>query len=215
MSEYYISHTGVKGMKWGVRKYQNEDGTLTGIGKAHYKSKLSRQQYRQEKSLRSQEIKAEKSQSERAAKHDKARRKGRVMAAVALTAVGTMAVRNILKSITDNQAHLENVRTSNTMRLNKNTVDMDALKNLNAFKLSKSKQSYESKTAAKAAKSAAKAAKSAAKATKSTASSVKAAKNVTSTVKSVVPFTNGSNWTTNTRRPRYRKTNILSFSTKR
>ena len=24
---------GVKGMKWGVRKYQNSDGTLTDIGK--------------------------------------------------------------------------------------------------------------------------------------------------------------------------------------
>lgn len=32
-SEYYLAHHGVKGQKWGVRRYQNEDGTLTAAGK--------------------------------------------------------------------------------------------------------------------------------------------------------------------------------------
>lgn len=31
-----LKHYGVVGMKWGVRKYQNEDGTLTAAGKARY-----------------------------------------------------------------------------------------------------------------------------------------------------------------------------------
>ena len=31
-----IYHWGIKGMKWGVRRYQNKDGTLTAAGKKHY-----------------------------------------------------------------------------------------------------------------------------------------------------------------------------------
>lgn len=31
-----IKHHGIKGQKWGVRRYQNEDGTLTSAGKKRY-----------------------------------------------------------------------------------------------------------------------------------------------------------------------------------
>lgn len=34
-----IKHHGVKGQKWGVRRYQNEDGSLTAKGKQRYGSK--------------------------------------------------------------------------------------------------------------------------------------------------------------------------------
>jgi hypothetical protein len=34
--EFELQHHGVKGMKWGVRRYQNKDGTLTAAGKKRY-----------------------------------------------------------------------------------------------------------------------------------------------------------------------------------
>ena len=32
----YIVHSGIKGQKWGVRRFQNEDGSLTAEGKERY-----------------------------------------------------------------------------------------------------------------------------------------------------------------------------------
>lgn len=37
----YLMHHGIKGMKWGVRRYQNSDGSLTAAGKKHYERKAS------------------------------------------------------------------------------------------------------------------------------------------------------------------------------
>ena len=36
-----IWHWGVKGMKWGVRRYQNADGSLTDAGKRRYSSDIA------------------------------------------------------------------------------------------------------------------------------------------------------------------------------
>ena len=32
----YLAHHGIKGQRWGIRRYQNEDGSLTGAGRARY-----------------------------------------------------------------------------------------------------------------------------------------------------------------------------------
>lgn len=38
MNNVYLSHHGIKGQKWGVRRYQNDDGSLTEAGKKRYSS---------------------------------------------------------------------------------------------------------------------------------------------------------------------------------
>lgn len=62
MSEYYaversgtLSHHGILGMKWGVRRYQNKDGSLTAAGRARYNTDSNpyarKAERRKEKSL--------------------------------------------------------------------------------------------------------------------------------------------------------------------
>lgn len=36
MNEKILVHYGIKGMKWGIRRYQNTDGSLTAAGRQHY-----------------------------------------------------------------------------------------------------------------------------------------------------------------------------------
>lgn len=45
-----LSHAGIKGMKWGVRRYQNKDGSLTDLGKKRYNLEADKAGYK-EKSL--------------------------------------------------------------------------------------------------------------------------------------------------------------------
>jgi len=85
---YELYHSGIKGMKWGIRRYQNEDGSLTEEGKKRYAKlvgKIDKQQrkidkyqkridrnagkdYRAEKKL----AKANKLQNKAAKLHNKA-----------------------------------------------------------------------------------------------------------------------------------------------
>lgn len=44
-----LQHHGILGMKWGVRRYQNPDGTLTAAGKTRYSDGPSRKQRRAQK----------------------------------------------------------------------------------------------------------------------------------------------------------------------
>lgn len=41
-----LYHHGIKGQRWGVRRYQNADGTLTTAGKAKFGKKVARKYYR-------------------------------------------------------------------------------------------------------------------------------------------------------------------------
>lgn len=39
--QYVLIHHGIKGQKWGIRRFQNEDGTLTAAGKKKYGEKVT------------------------------------------------------------------------------------------------------------------------------------------------------------------------------
>lgn len=47
--ENELEHFGIKGMKWGIRRYQNPDGTLTELGKQRYGTSENLQADRQRK----------------------------------------------------------------------------------------------------------------------------------------------------------------------
>lgn len=45
--EYALEHHGIKGQKWGLRRFQNPDGTLTEAGKEHYGRKIASEAWKQ------------------------------------------------------------------------------------------------------------------------------------------------------------------------
>ena len=46
--EYELVHHGIRGMKWGVRRYQNKDGSLTDKGKKRYYREADAAGYKQD-----------------------------------------------------------------------------------------------------------------------------------------------------------------------
>lgn len=56
MDNYELYHHGIKGQRWGIRRYQNPDGSLTEAGKR----RQARDEYRTKKYVAKQEAKAEK-----------------------------------------------------------------------------------------------------------------------------------------------------------
>lgn len=58
-SEDYLMHYGVKGMKWGVRRYQNSDGSLTAKGQ----KKLAKNEAYRDKLVKKAQRKADRNMS--------------------------------------------------------------------------------------------------------------------------------------------------------
>lgn len=60
MQNNYIYHFGIKGQRWGVRRFENEDGSLTAAGKKRYGIDENGNQSKEGKKLQKQEVKNQK-----------------------------------------------------------------------------------------------------------------------------------------------------------
>lgn len=54
----YLAHHGILGQKWGVRRYQNEDGSLTPAGQKRYNVQTAKAEYKNAKKAYKQALKA-------------------------------------------------------------------------------------------------------------------------------------------------------------
>jgi len=52
VDEPYLSHHGILGMKWGIRRYQNPDGTWTEAGKKRYSKDIEKAEQKRYKTIR-------------------------------------------------------------------------------------------------------------------------------------------------------------------
>lgn len=60
MDNNTLQHHGIRGMRWGVRRYQNSDGSLTPLGEKRYNGQLSKLKAKEQVLKRKQALKAEK-----------------------------------------------------------------------------------------------------------------------------------------------------------
>lgn len=91
----YLAHHGILGQKWGVRRYQNNDGSLTAAGKKRYGTEVNLDKYAKAgKTVRSIADKA-KSTGEKYLTKENLLKAGKVAATVAGTAgLGYLAYKN-------------------------------------------------------------------------------------------------------------------------
>lgn len=122
----YLAHHGIEGQKWGVRRYQNADGSLTPEGRARYYGQEYRKAKREWQSEHGKITGYNKEAFEKSFKekysgdymadktlHDKKVKKAMIIggtaAATALVAIGTYKAIDIAKTYNFNQESMERI----------------------------------------------------------------------------------------------------------
>jgi len=129
-----LYHYGVKGMRWGVRRYQNEDGSLTSAGQRH-RAEREGGSYSSGSSSR-----GSSSSSKKAARNKKLKKVGKVLgltAAAAATAAASYYGGKKLGKYLVNKHYGKNERFTNAAR--KFSSAVDAVKNNKAGLKNKAK----------------------------------------------------------------------------
>lgn len=75
MDNNYLSHDGVKGMKWGERRYQYKDGSLTPEGRIHYGYGDTKTRIKVMKAENRNRIRYERAQTRERIRYEKAKQK--------------------------------------------------------------------------------------------------------------------------------------------
>ena len=102
----YIQHYGILGMKWGVRRYQNADGSYTSLGKKRRRSDSYSEDYktahkkRDTRTMSNKELKSvnERLQLEKTHKQLKQKTVTKLAATIATGAVTSIATAALIKN---------------------------------------------------------------------------------------------------------------------
>lgn len=163
MDNVWLAHHGIKGQKWGVRRFQNKDGTLTSSGKKRYGSddyeEVKRLSKKKMKDLSNDDLEkiARRKQLEKAAKGgDEETKKiliqsgAKLLGTAAVIGAAAVGSKYVIK-------HLPEIAGSVAKGVSKATVNVTKEVASGAADIAKSAVSTVAKSGAEAAKSVAKA----------------------------------------------------------